>query len=106
MKIDKNQYQQGDLIAIKLTETPNGEFKIIAKKKCILAHGENGHYHVVEDDEAELIQIGEKMLLKLQKEATIKHDEHFPITLEPGIWQIGQVVEKDWLSGMVSKVVD
>lgn len=98
--------QHGDVLLIKLNELPDGEQKIISKNKCLVMHGEFGHSHVIEDDEAELIQIGEKMLLKLGRAATIKHEEHLPITLEPGIWQIGQVVEKDWFSDMINPVRD
>jgi hypothetical protein len=72
----------------------------------VLAHGESGHCHVVEETDAELIQIGERMLLSLSKEATVVHEEHGPITLEPGIWEIGRVVEKDWFQDMVRKVRD
>lgn len=104
MKI--KQAQQGDVLITKLDCLPIGARKVISQKKCILAHGESGHSHVIEDDEAELIQIGEKMLLTLGKKATLVHEEHKPITLEPGIWEIGQVNEYDYFSKMVRKVVD
>ena len=101
-----DQIQQGDVTLIKLDVFPPGEVKIVSKQKCLVMHGEGGHSHVVEDDEAELIQIGEKMLLKLGKTATIVHEEHKEITLEPGIWEIGQINEYDYFSKMVKKVVD
>ena len=98
--------QQGDVIARRLSEMPKGERKIISKGRCVLAHGESGHSHVIEDDEAELIQIGERMLLTLGKEATVEHEEHGAITLAPGTWEIGRVVEKDWFADMVRQVRD
>ena len=99
--------QQGDCLLVKLNSLPEGKLKIINKGRCILAEGEHtGHAHIVEDDEAELIAIGETMLLKLGNQTILTHQEHGPITLEPGIYQIGRVVEKDWLSGMVKPVVD
>ena len=85
---------------------PSGKQKSISKKRLVLAHGESGHSHVIEDDEAELIQIGERMLLKLDRAATVVHEEHGPITLEPGIWEIGRVKEYDWFSKMERQVVD
>lgn len=103
---NKNNFQQGDVIGIKLCSLPDGEQKIVSKNRCILAHGESGHSHVVEDDEAELIQIGEKMLLKLGKQTTVFHEEHKPITLEPGIWEIGRINEFDYFSMMARKVQD
>lgn len=90
----------------KLDSMPPGEQKTIAKLRCVLAHGESGHSHVIEDDEAELIQIGERMLLKLERAATVVHEEHKPVTLEPGIWEVGRVKEYDWFSKMERQVMD
>lgn len=99
-------FQQGDVIGKKLDSMPSGLQKVIAHAHCVVAHGESGHSHVVEDDEAELVQIGERMLLKLEKSATITHEEHGPITLEPGVWEIGRVMEFDYFSQMQRTVVD
>ena len=99
-------WQQGDVIGRKLDSMPAGEQKQIGKKRLVLAHGESGHSHVIEDDEAELIQIGERMLLKLSKPSTVVHEEHKPITLSPGIWEIGRVQEYDWFSRMQRQVMD
>ena len=104
--------QQGDVVlnrvnldisqATKLRKDPRG---------IVLAEGEmTGHYHAIEDIEetdAELVQIGERMLLNVMADSvTLKHQEHKPVTIEKGIWEFGQVVEKDWLNDMVRKVVD
>jgi len=106
-KIAKKTFQHGDVLGVKLSEMPSGEQKIISKYHCVLAEGEfSGHAHVVDDDEAELIEVGGKMLLTLQKSATLKHQEHKPITLEAGIWQIGRVNEYDYFNKMVKKVQD
>ncbi len=105
-KIAVKSAQQGDVNLRKLATLPAGESKVIARKRLVVAHGEGGHSHVIEDDEAELIEIGGKMILLLEKEATIKHDEHKPITLSPGIWEIGRVQEFDWFSKMQRQVID
>lgn len=102
----KTTFQQGDVIGRKLKCLPDGDQKIVSRKRLVLAHGESGHSHVIEDDEAELIQIGERMLLKLTKAATVVHEEHKPIRLTPGIWEIGRVEEYDWFSQMKRQVVD
>lgn len=85
---------------------PDGTAKLVSKKRLVLAHGESGHSHVIEDDEAELIQIGERILLKLTKAATVKHEEHKPIRLAPGIWEIARVLEYDYFQHMSRQVVD
>lgn len=105
-KISKQNFQQGDVLGQKLKSMPDGEQKIIARKRLVVAHGESGHSHVIEDDEAELIQIGERMILKLEKQATITHEEHGKITLDAGIWDIGRVQEFDYFSMMQRQVID
>lgn len=107
IKIAKQTAQQGDVLLRKLDVIPPGEAALLAKLRCVLADGEHtGHQHVVESDDAELIQIGERMLLKLAKPATVVHPEHKPITLSPGIWEVGRVKEYDWFQHMERRVVD
>ena len=107
MKIAKMTAQQGDVLLQKLDQLPFGEIKILAHKRIVLAEGEHtGHAHVIKDDEAELIQIGERILLKLTKDSTVLHEEHKPITLSPGIWEIGCVQEYDYFSKMKRAVID
>lgn len=106
-KIVKNTAQQGDVLLKKLTILPEGEIKLISKNKMILAEGEvTGHFHGIEESESELIQIKERIFLLLKKVATLKHQEHGPITLEPGIWEVGRVQEFDYFSMMKRPVVD
>ncbi len=106
MKTAKITAQQGDVKFRKLSAMPEGEVKNVTRKRLVLAHGESGHSHVVEDDEAELIEIGERMLLKLTRSATVTHEEHKPIRLSPGIWEVGKVEEYDYFSKMSRQVMD
>ena len=105
-KTAKLKAQQGDVLLRKLDAMPAGEQKRVGTKRLVLAHGESGHSHVIEDDEAELIQIGERMLLKLAKAATVVHEEHAPIRLAPGIWEVGRVREHDYFANMTRQVAD
>jgi hypothetical protein len=107
MKTAEQTAQHGDVVLRKLDAMPVGKPTRVSKCRCVLADGEHtGHQHVVEDDEAELIQIGERMLLKLGRAATVVHPEHKPIRLSPGIWEVGRVLEHDWLQGLTRQVVD
>jgi len=106
IKIAQKSFQQGDVNGRKLSSMPEGKQRLIARKTLVVAHGESGHSHAIEDDEAELIEIGGRMLLSLTKEATLKHEEHKAITLSPGIWEIGRVQEYDWFSKMQRQVID
>lgn len=106
LKTATRNFQQGDVIGRKLDSMPVGNPSTISRKRLILAHGESGHSHVIEDDEAELIQIGERMILSLTKAATVTHEEHGPIRLSPGIWEIGRVLEYDYFAKMTRQVMD
>lgn len=102
----QNTYQQGDVLLRKLDKMPPGQRKVISKGRCVLAHGESGHSHIVEDDEATLIQVGERMILSLGRAVEQKHEEHHSRTLSPGIWEVGGVQEYDYLSKMARRVQD
>jgi hypothetical protein len=108
MKNKLKNIQQGDVLLRKVASMPSGEHKQVAKGRCVLAHGESGHSHVIDapETDAELIQIGERMLLNLKVAAPLVHEEHKAITLEPGLYEVGRVNEYDYLSKMVRKVVD
>jgi len=100
--------QQGDVILRRLISIPKGKHTVSSKGRCVLAHGESGHSHVIDVPEmdAELIQIGERMLLNLKVAAPLKHEEHKPIDLEPGIYEIGRVREHDYFADVVREVQD
>lgn len=106
IKTARNNAQQGDVIMRRLESIPEGAAKQIGKNRLVLAHGESGHSHVIEDDEAELVEIGGRMILNLVKAATVTHEEHGSIKLDPGIWEIGRVKEYDWFSKIQRQVMD
>jgi hypothetical protein len=105
---NKNQQQQGDIILNKIDKLPEGKKEVVSRGNILVMHGESGHSHTIESDisDAELIRIGERILLRVNTSVTLKHEEHRPFVIEPGIWEVGQVVEKDWLADMVRPVVD
>lgn len=111
MKINKNQLQQGDVVLQRVDIDISQASKVKKDSRgIVLAEGEvTFHYHGIEceEDDAELIRIGERMLLNVKAESvTLKHQEHKPVKIDRGIWEFGQVIEKDWFMNMVRKVVD
>lgn len=106
IKLAKTTFQQGDVIGKRLDKMPDLTGAKVTRRRLVLAHGESGHSHIIEDDEAELIEIGERMLLRLTKSATVTHEEHAPIRLTPGIWEIGRVKEYDYFQQMARQVID
>jgi len=107
MNIAKNTAQQGDVCLKRLNSLPPGKTKVISKNKIVLAEGETtGHFHGLMEKDSELLEIDGVRILNLKKKSTLKHQEHKPITLDAGIWQIGVVNEYDYFSQMKRKVVD
>lgn len=109
-KIAQYNAQQGDVLLRKLNEFPAGERKLTPKNpqgEIVLAEGETtGHYHSIRDHESQMFDCGGTLVLELKNECTVVHQEHGPITLSPGLWEIGIVNEYDYFEKMKRKVVD
>ena len=106
MKTAKTNAQQGDCLFVKETKLPDGEQKVIAQSKIIVAHGEGGHSHVIDQIGSKMVKIDDLIYIILEQQATVVHEEHKPITLSPGVWEVGRVQEYDWFSKMTRQVVD
>lgn len=103
-----NQIQQGDVILRRVEKLPKGINEVKRKNSAVvLAEGEHtGHAHRIFDADAMFYEKDGKFYLKNSKPVTLQHEEHKPFVIEPGIWEVGQVREKDWLSGMTRIVAD
>jgi hypothetical protein len=96
---------QGDLFFIRIQEIPEGSRKISPEGNCyILARGEiTGHSHKVLSPYAELFEKDGALYLKVLRSVQVTHEEHRPITLEPGAWRVGiqreysPFNEEDWI---------
>jgi len=100
--------QQGDVILKSVVSIPKGSKPVIAKKRgYVLAEGEvTGHAHVIDDIEAEVFEKDGVMFIKTTKSINVTHEEHKPITLDAGIWQVGIVKEYDPFSVETREVRD
>src|SRR3990167_8380206 len=105
--MNQDQLQQGDVLLRRVSSIPNNAVEIKRKNGAIvLAEGEaTGHAHRIFDVDALFFEKDGLFYLQTDKNVTLRHEEHHPQVIEPGIWEVGQVREKDWLSGMVRKVV-
>jgi hypothetical protein len=95
--------QQGDVLLQRVTVDLTNAKKQ-AKGRVTVRHGESGHSHVIEN--ATMLLLGDELCLQLEKDATLLHEEHKPIELEAGIWEVGQVQEYDWLEKLQRPVID
>lgn len=89
-------YQQGDVL-IKRKENLQIPENAKLLDHLVFAEGEiTGHKHRIAQGAAMLYMLEKMMVLKVISEnAVLIHEEHKPITLEKGIYEIGIVREYD-----------
>lgn len=96
--------QQGDVL-ISQSKIPQ---KAIKLPHLTLAIGEaTGHHHTITEGEAELLEADSKWYLRvLSEEAILTHQEHKPITILKGEYEIGIVQEYDHFAEEAKRVQD
>jgi len=78
--------RQADLLIVKVSELPEESIK---QNHRILAEGEaTGHMH--ELDSGEVYEKGGTLFFRVAEDqkTTLKHQEHGPITFEPGVYKV------------------
>ena len=90
-------YRQGDILLVRVDEKAEGK-DISEDGRLILAHGEaTGHAHEVvtaAPGTAKLIEsVNGNRYLCLAGPATVQHQEHGAITVEPGTYRVVRQVE-------------
>lgn len=101
---------QGDITFSKVESAPKGE-KIKHGGSFVLARGEvTGHSHritVADPKKMSLVRLPDgRMFISLLEIGTVTHEEHPPIVLAPGTYEVGNEREKDWFQDSVRKVID
>ena len=92
----KKMIVQGDVYLVEIESLPEGTNKVEKNERgYILAKGEHtGHAHVI-DDELDVYEQNGVLYIRTENEVQVTHEEHLPITVEPGIWRVGIVQEYD-----------
>jgi len=111
---DMRPYQQGDVLIKPVEQIPNeSNLKAVnpVNGNLILAEGEvTGHFHgIPSDGNVALLENPEteEVYLKIaEKPATVTHQEHHAITMEPGIYKIDIVQEYDHFAEKAERVAD
>lgn len=101
-------YQQGDVLLIKENDIPSRAQCVEVNGNIVLAEGEStGHAHVItETDNVQCYSLAEQFFIKTGKSVTITHEEHGPITIEPGVWRVAIVREYDHFAEEARRVMD
>lgn len=87
----KKMYRQGDVLLVRMDRPPQGKRMEVEREngRVILAHGEaTGHAHAIGHPGAMLFNTGGDTLLSLKEDAVLSHEEHFPIELPAGLYQV------------------
>jgi hypothetical protein len=109
-QLNDNHRQQGDVLLKKITQIPaTAKSRAADPKGLVLREGEHSNSHVVEqEDGVELFEDADKLYLlnNTESDVIIKHQEHKPITVPPGIYEIGAVQEHDYFEKAARAVRD
>lgn len=108
--MEKKLYRHGDVLLERIEAIPDAHFseKTNDEKAGIVQRGEStGHAHVIEDmTGVELFSSWRERFLRAEKEFTLKHEEHKPLTLPAGTYRIRIAQEFDYLRHAARMVVD
>lgn len=103
-------YRQGDVLFIPIAKLPQGKQK--KRKDGVAAYGEvTGHAHRLEDlKTAEVLEIGDGLFVHVSDaglslgRAIFKHEEHGPITLPAGNYEIR--IQQEYAPEGIRSVID
>lgn len=100
--------QHGDVLIKEVVELPKGVRKVARENgRIIVARGEaTGHNHAIAEKGAILYELKGDLYLEVAEPVTITHEEHKPLEIPEGIYQIGRVKEYDYFQEMEHQVRD
>lgn len=100
------QYRQGDVLLKPVNEIPVGAVEAAPDgDRVVLAYGEvTGHAHAIEAMLATILKHGGKEYLRVLPGAFLRHEEHAPIEIEPGAYEI--VHQREYEPQSWRRVVD
>lgn len=114
MNIQINQMlRQGDVKILRIESLPSGEIRDARDNGvAVLAYGEvTGHKHQITEGEVNFYTVGDmnnmfapKFLEVKSETAILTHEEHFPITLEKGIYEIS--IQREYFPEEIRNVMD
>ena len=105
--------RQGDVMFIPVSSLPDGPRS--KRENATVAYGEvTGHSHALAEEDrecAEVLEIGEGLYvhvseagLRIEGGATFVHEEHGPVTLAPGDYEVR--IQREYSPEEIRNVVD
>jgi len=110
-KMKTKQFQQGDCVLKTVSEFPKGdrEQDALTQSKTLALGEATGHHHTFAEadlDSVEVFKILNKVYINALKPVCLEHQEHKPIVLPPGKYELDIVKETDWLTRVTRRVSD
>lgn len=109
----KQIYRQGDVLLTLVAELPKGAKDVSPNGRIVLAYGEvTGHAHAVYDEvereskikPARLWDAGAERFLQVVEKTALRHEEHAPVPLEPGIYKV--TIQREYAPDAIRNVAD
>lgn len=102
------QIQQGDVNLERVVCIPKGAKK---RDNYVLAEGETtGHKHklqvAVKEKTCEVYEKNGTLYLRVFSPTPLIHEEHNPVVISPGDWEVGHTFEYDHFAEEARKVID
>lgn len=105
----QNIYRHGDILLKRIKTLPQGD-EVKTKGQYILAYGEvTGHKHVMTVEKPEHLKVLDNdggIFIELTEPATVTHEEHNTITVEPGYFEVIHEQHRDPFMGSITRVLD
>lgn len=80
------QYRQGDVLLVRIEALPAGATK---RPDGVIQEGEStGHLHAVDVADADVLEADGGKFVAVRNETCVMHQEHAPITLPQGFYQV------------------
>ena len=82
-------YRQGDVLVEAIEELPASAIEQEPGERIILATSETtGHAHAIAGSDARAFQAQGMLYIEILAQTELKHDEHAPVKLSPGIYRV------------------
>lgn len=109
-------FRQGDVLLVQVGEIPRGAKDITSGPMIVLAEGEvTGHKHAIYPEldrepqaeprlPARLWDAGAERFLQVVEKTALKHEEHAPVELPPGNYQVAH--QREYSPEEIRRVTD
>jgi len=102
--------RQGDVLVRSIKAIPSGAKDVTPKDRIVLAYGEvTGHAHAIAPGEAIEFSLADaagvvRRFLNVVKNAVVRHEEHAPVPLPTGFYEIVQ--QREYTPEEIRNVAD